>query len=368
MRSEDSRSPKRARHLLGRAQIEATADWIVAQQRSSGEIPWLRDSKGDPWDHIHSAMGLTVAGRHQQAEHAYKFLSRSQMRLGGWPSERVGGRVTNGTQESNHAAYFATGVWHHFCATTDRRFLTEMWPTLLRAIDFVCSLQEEDGTISWAVAPNGDAWRAPLLTGCSSIYGGLVCAERIADACGLAKPEWSVARQRLGAVLRGDLDIFTGRDLPEGIDRYSMDWYYPVLGGALRGDAGRERLLDQNFIDVFLSEGVGIRCVADRPWYTVAETCELVLALDASGLSERAAQILSWMHVFRTEDGGYWTGRTWPEDVFWPEELNAWTAATVLIAADALEGVSSTSGFFRSLHVDDEAAEVAQSSAVLFSA
>lgn len=352
---------KRFRHPLSRAQIDATADWIASQQRSSGEIPWLRDSKGDPWDHIHSAMGLTVAGRFDEAERAYRFLARTQMQRGGWPSERVGGRVTNGAQETNHAAYFATGAWHHFSATGDRGFLTEMWPTLVRCLDFVCSLQEDDGTISWAIAADGAAWHAPLLTGCSSIHGGLVCGERIARTVGFEKPEWTVARQRLGAVLRSDLSVFDGHDLPEGIDRYSMDWYYPVLGGALREGPGHERLLDEKLVETFLEEGVGIRCVADRPWYTVAETCELVLALDACGLSERAAQILSWMHVFRREDGAYWTGRTWPEDIFWPEELNAWTAATVLLAADALEGTSATSGFFRSLGVRDDIVEVVAS-------
>jgi hypothetical protein len=363
MRYEDSRPSRRTRHPLGRAQIDATASWIAGQQRASGEIPWLRESKGDPWDHIHSAMGLVVAGRLKEAERAYRFLVRTQTELGGWPSERVAGRESNASQETNHAAYFATGVWHYYCATGDRGFLTEIWPTLLRAIDFVCSLQEDDGTISWAVAPDGAVWHAPLLTGCSSIHGGLVAAERIAEVQGLSKPEWTAVRRRLGEVLRGDYSIFAGRDLPEGIDRYSMDWYYPVLGGALRGPAGRARLLDPAQVETFLAEGVGIRCVADQPWYTVAETCELVLALDACGLSERAAQILSWMHVFRCEDGGYWTGRTWPEDVFWPEELNTWTAATVLLAADALEGVSATSSFFRSLATDDDAAKAAVASA-----
>ena len=60
-----------------------------------------------------------------------------------------------------------------------------------------------------------------------------------------------------------------------------MEWYYPVLGGALRGAAARSRI-DERWDD-FVVPGLGIRCVDDRPWVTGAETCELVMALDAIG-------------------------------------------------------------------------------------
>jgi hypothetical protein len=135
--------------------------------------------------------------------------------------------------------------------------------------------------------------------------------------------------------------------------RYSMDWYYPVLGGAMRGAQGRNRLLDDTQVRTFVAEGVGCRCVSDSPWYTVAETCELVLALDACGLRERAAEILSWLAAYRMDDGGYWTGKTWPENVFWPVEPNTWTAAALLIANDAVHGDSPTSTFFSELDGDD---------------
>jgi hypothetical protein len=106
----------------------------------------------------------------------------------------------------------------------------------------------------------------------------------------------------------------------------------------------------------------------DRPWYTVAETCELVLALDAVGLTSRARQMLSWVHPLRTAGGGYWTGVTHPERELYPVgEETPWTAATVLMAADAIEGVSATAGFFRSLAGEEfavaEKREVAVASA-----
>ena len=132
-----------------------------------------------------------------------------------------------------------------------------------------------------------------------------------------------------------------------------MDWYYPVLGGAVRGDAARRRLLDRRQIRTFITEGIGCRCVSDAPWYTVAESCELVLALDACDLTSRAREVLSWMQRYRTRDGGYWPGKTWPENVVWPEEKNTWTAAAVIVADDALVGRSATSDLFRSLAGED---------------
>ena len=60
-----------------------------------------------------------------------------------------------------------------------------------------------------------------------------------------------------------------------------MDWYYPVLGGAVRG-AGAAARLHAGW-DEFVVPGLGVRCVSDEPWVTGAETCELVIALDAVG-------------------------------------------------------------------------------------
>ena len=63
--------------------------------------------------------------------------------------------------------------------------------------------------------------------------------------------------------------------------RFSMDWYYPVLGGPVRGAAAQARLADR--WDEFVVPSVGCRCVADRPWVTGAETAELVHTLAAVG-------------------------------------------------------------------------------------
>ena len=98
-------------------------------------------------------------------------------------------------------------------------------------------------------------------------------------------------------------------DHPEAFnlkDDHAMEWYYPVLGGALRGAAATARI-DERW-DRFVVPGLGIRCVDHRPWVTGAETCELVMALDAIGESARAREQFAAMHHLREEDGSYWTG------------------------------------------------------------
>jgi len=349
-------SSSEATSLLSASEIQATVDWLEAQQKPTGEIPWMPGGKMDPWDHVHSAMGLMAFGRVDAALRAFAFMVDTQEEDGGWAAERRGGKVTRITQESNHVAYIATGVWHAYSHTKDLSFLRSMWPTVERAIELVLSMQLPSGAIAWA-HKNGDVWKAPLLTGCSSIHGSLVSAIRIAERLGMERPHWRKARERLARVLRHQQAVFTETDLPEKPGRHSMDWYYPVLGGAIRAEAGRKRLLDAALTSAFIEEGVGCRCVKDKPWYTIAETCELVLALDAAGLTERARQVLGWTRWLRTESGAYWTGATYPAHEIFPEgEQTSWTAAAVLIATDAVQMQSATSGFFRALGDDHESA------------
>jgi hypothetical protein len=67
-----------------------------------------------------------------------------------------------------------------------------------------------------------------------------------------------------------------------------------------------------------------------------AETCELVLALDALGDRDRALRLLADVQHLRHEDGSYWTGFVFPENVKWPDERTTYTAAAMILAVDAL--------------------------------
>lgn len=340
--------------VLSAKALEQTADWLAAHQKDSGEILWTLGGKSDPWDHVHAAMGLTCARRHDAAKAAFRFMARTQDENGAWAAERVAGVPTRVTHETNHAAYIATGLAHFVEATGDRDFLEELWPTVERALDWVTSRQLPSGAIAWA-EKKGKVWEAPLVTGSASIHGSLISALRLAEALGLDKQDWRSALERLTRVLREPRRVFIDTDLPEKPGRHAMDFYYPVLGGAIRDAEGRRLLSEGEQAEAFIDHGLGCRCVRDQPWHTVAESCELVLALDAVGLSERARDVFSWVQHQRDADGAYWTGTTYPEGVRFPEgEKTTWTAATVLIAHDTLACETDASGFFRKLRPESD--------------
>ena len=96
----------------------------------------------------------------------------------------------------------------------------------------------------------------------------------------------------------------------------------------------------------FVVNELGCRCVNDEPWVTVAESCELVMALMSAGQEQKATKVFSWLMNFREDDGSYWTGYVYPDQLMWPEERPTWTAGAVLLAADALTKKTPGSSLF----------------------
>jgi len=322
-----------SRGLFPEEFLRPTVDFILAVQQPSGEIPWFEGGYSDPWDHIEAAMGLTIGGQYTAAGLAYHWLAGKQLEDGSWWASYRGDEIDNAKRrETNFIAYIATGVWHHFLVTGDRDFLQAMWPTVDKAIGFVLALQTEHGEIHWAVDGDGQAKCDALVTGCSSIYKSLECACNIALTLGHDGSPWLSARAKLGLALRHKPERFDRTW--ESKTRYSMDWFYPVLAGVLPQAEGRARLAAR--WDEFVQPGLGCRCVSDEPWATVAETCELVMALLAAGDHPRAVEVYSWLQQWRAGNGSYWTGYQWAEDLLWPEEKPTWTAGAILLAADAL--------------------------------
>ncbi|RDI47028.1 prenyltransferase [Nocardia mexicana] len=325
--------------VLTAAQCRRTAESIAAEQEPGGAVPWFGGGHTDPWDHIESAMALTTAGLLTEARAAYEWSARTQRADGSWPLQFRAGAVENADADTNFCAYIATGVWHYYRRTGDRSFATAMWPTVRAAIDYVATMQQgRNGEIYWLRSASGVVPEA-LLTGCSSMFHSIRCALALAELAGDPQPDWEVAAMRLGHALRHHPESFAEKD------RYSMDWYYPVLCGAYRGTDGAERI-DSRWGD-FVVGRIGIRCVADRPWVTGAETCELALALDTLGDHERAHRLLASMQHLREHDGSYWTGLVFADGKRWPEERTTWTGAAMILAADALARATPAAGIFR---------------------
>lgn len=182
--------------------------------------------------------------------------------------------------------------------------------------------------------------RYALLAASSSIHLSLRCAVAAAETLGRPRPDWELAAGRLAHAIAHRPHAF------EPKHRFAMDWYYPVLCGALSGPAAEARL--RQGWPTFVMDGLGVRCVSDAPWVTSAETAECSLALTACGLYDEAALLLAWAERLRGPEGSYWTGCVYPEAVHFPDdERSTYSSAAVVLAHDALYGKSPTAGLFR---------------------
>jgi len=337
--------------LVTAEEIRATTASIARVQEPSGAIPWFRGGHTDAWDHVECAMALLVGGEVEAAERAYDWLFRTQRADGSWPIKTTAGRLVDAGTDTNMTAYLAVGVWHHWLVRRDEGFLRRAWPVVRRAVDCVIALQLPFGGIAWAADTRGRVAGTALVSGSSSIHHALACAIALSEAVDEPQPEWELAAARLGHALREHEELF------EPKRRFSMDWYYPILGGALRAARAAARIAAR--WDDFVVEGLGIRCVEDRPWVTGAETCELALTMDAVGDRDRAIELLGAMQHLRDRDGSYWTGYVFEDDARWPVECSTWTAAAVVLAVDAVAESTAGSGIFRGVRLPDGFPEIA---------
>ncbi len=323
--------------ILTAEQVLATGLSIAAVQQSDGSIGWP-DGHVDAWNHVECVMALSACGLRQAARRGYEWLRAAQRPDGSWPLRCEGGTVTDEAAESNHAAYPAVGVWHELQVSHDEAFGNLMWPVVRGGINFALSLQQPRGEIVWQRDAHGAPASYALLTGCSSMHSALRCAIALAEYVGEPQPDWELAAGQLGHAVACHPEAFADKS------RFSMDWYYPVLGGPLRGAAARGRLAAG--WDTFVVPGLGIRCVSDQPWVTGAETCELALALDAIGDRSRALELFAEVQHLRSADGGYWTGWQFANRAHFPNEQSSWTSAAVVLAADALSETTGGSRIF----------------------
>jgi hypothetical protein len=325
---------------LSPGEVARTVDWIASVQLPSGMIPWFPGGHADPWNHTEGAMALVRGGRRAEAERAFDWLAATQLEDGTWCRYHLAEGIEDPRRDPNVGAYVATGAWWHYLCTGDVGFLEAMWPVIDAAMGFVLRLQQPGGEVRWSMDPDGQVARYALLTSTSSIHHSLRSAVAAAARLGVERPEWELAADRIveAIVLR------PGSFAPK--DRWAMDWYYPVLSGALSGDEGRDRLAGR--WGEFVLDGVGIRCVSDQPWVTAAETAECAMALDAAGQRDQARTLLDWTRHLRDHDGAYWTGCVHPQCVRFPGgERSTYTAAAVVLADHALYGEGPSAGLFR---------------------
>jgi hypothetical protein len=113
----------------------------------------------------------------------------------------------------------------------------------------------------------------------------------------------------------------------------------------ISGTAGRAHLAER--FNTFSLEDKGIRCVSDRPWVTTAETCECAMAHLGVGERNIAIDLFRAAQATREDDGKYITGIVHPDLVLFPDhERSTYSAAAVVLCAEAIEGTSPAARLF----------------------
>ena len=317
-------------------------DYIIKVQAPDGSISWEKDRKLDPWDHVEAAMGLIIGGKEAEARSAFLWLKENQEEDGSWYAQYNNGIPESQRKESNFTAYIATGLWHNYLVSKDKNLLKEMFSTLDLAMRFVVSLQTDFGDIRWA-KENNKILDDSLITGCSSIYKSLDCAISIYRILGHDTKSLVKAKELLKTCLLENVERFDRSWKSK--KRYSMDWYYPIMCGVVKGKKAKEKI--QSRWDEFVIDGMGCKCVVEEPWVTTAESSELVVALVVIGEVDKAKELFEWLHQWKDpKDNLYWTGYVYTDQKYWPVEKPTWTAAAVLIAADSLFRFTNGSKLF----------------------
>ena len=312
----------------------------------SGAIPSNQDGSYDPWDHLEAVMGLTTLGYKDQALNGLHWMASNQNEDGSWYNLYQDNKPLELNKQTNYASYIAVAVWHFYLLNNDIHFLKNFWEPVKKGVLFSLSLQHSNGAIAWNIDKYEKIDEDYLLTGCSSIAKSLECAIAICQVLDHKsfELEWRESHSKLIVALENPAEIF---DLKKDRSRFSMDWYYPILGGI--NSKKRIVSLIEMIKNSFWIKDLGIKCVADEPWVTVAETSECSIAFKKIGEDKIASELLlNAIAIVDSHDIPY-MGWQFNENIYWPEETPSWTAAACILAADANNKLTPGADLFTKL-------------------
>lgn len=328
--------------------LNKATTYIKSCQSTHGAILWFADGKLDPWDHVEAIMGLTIGREFSAAQSGFLWLQEKQNKDGSWFAKYFADEKDGDNDrlkiEANFVAYIATGLWHYYLVSKDTDFVKKIFSCIEHAMQYILSQQTPEGDIQWAQSTIEALPKDALITACASILRSMECAIYIAEICGKNRPQWEEAYGRLANTLKNCPWRFDRTW--ESKDRFSMDWFYPILSGIYSPQESKIRL--ENDWCKFVNQTYGCLCVSDEPWVTVAESCELAISLVASNQREKAEALFLKLLRWQDTDGGFWTGYSFRDKAIWPLEKTSWTAAAIILAADAIYDISPASKLFTS--------------------
>ena len=325
--------------------FEINGAYIKSIQYKSGAIPSNEDGTHDPWDHIESIMGLNIYKDIEASKSAFNWLTHHQNSDGSWYAKYYKRDAIEKNKPTHFSPYIAVAALHFFRIFNDINFLQSIWSSIELAVNFSVELQQDNGTIPWSINNNSQIENDYLLTGCSSILKSIECSIALSKILNKTEniEKWKKAHLLLSNAIQDPDGKF---DLIKDRKRFSMDWYYPILSGCLKQDE-KSYYINKIFKDFYL-DGIGIKCVIEEPWVTVAETSEFILALMCAGYDDEAKRLLFDVLNISDEEGIPFMGWQYEQNIFWPEEKPSWTAAALMLSADCVFDYSDASDLFKS--------------------
>ena len=323
--------------------LEKIGKYIKSIQLESGAIPSDDNRYHDPWDHIESIMGLNFVKEIDSSKLAFQWLIKNQNPDGSWFAKYNDNLPIEKNKPTHFGPYIAVAALHFYKTFLNKEYLEELWPTIKSAINFSINLQISNGTIPWSIDSDGLIENDYLLTGASSILKSIECAIAIAkiidDFNDIEK--WKQSYENLVYAIKNPEKKF---DLLKDRKRFSMDWYYPIISGCLNNDKNLS-YIDKVF-EKFYVKDIGVKCVIEEPWITVAETCEFIVSLVIVGRKKDAEGLLMDVLNISDENGIPYMGWQYEENIFWPKEKPSWTSSALIIAADSVFDLSNASDLF----------------------
>ena len=156
-----------------------------------------------------------------------------------------------------------------------KKILTEQLLKLENIFEVLNDFKDEDGYFYWAKDSNGYSDNS-LITASMSIFLSLIAKDK-------SFPKFNI-------------EIWQEKFNRDGVDRsrFSMDFYYPFLAGIKNN---KKEFLD--LLDNYYVKGLGVKCVAEEPWVTIAESSECVISALIHGNENIAKRYLMIFSNFK---------------------------------------------------------------------
>ena len=311
-----------------RENLLTTKNWILENQNKEGAILWDKKGKWDIWDHCECLIALAIYEEWEAFDKGIRYCMKLINEEGLVKSEFINNKVTKNFYEAHHAPYIFLPLLQKYYIDADKEYLESFKKEIQKINQGLQNFKGEDGFYFWALDKNGYADNSLITSTCS-----IELSRRAFNGiCSIIGDENLIDP----AVVISKTQLVSKRFNRDGIDRsrFSMDSYYPLLCGC-----GNE-MQAKEVLKKFYVEGLGVKCVIEEPWVTLAESSEFIIALFKVGMKSEALKIFSEIMQFKNNDGYFPTGYQYELDIFWPEENSTWTNAAIIMAADCLYDIS----------------------------